>query len=122
MWSEDIKIEGKGEIYLHWKNLAMIAFVMILPLIIALFLESFIIKAFCWVGCLIAYVSYLRVQGSCVTAIIVGSLPWYVFFEWKALPWWLAIIAAIISLIEISYMRNRMRGIERIREKENILL
>ena len=80
MWSEDIKIEGKGEIYLHWKNLAMIAFVMILPLIIALFFESFIIKAFCWGGCLLAYVSYLRVQGPCVTAIIVGSLSWYVFF------------------------------------------
>lgn len=119
MWSEDIEIEGTGEIYLHWKNLAIIAVVIILPLIIALFFESFIIKAFCWGLCLSAYVSYLRVQGPCVMAIIVGSLPWYVFFEWKALPWWLAIIAAIISLIEISYIRHRMRGIERIREKEN---
>lgn len=122
MWPEDIELEGKGEIYLHWKNLAMIAFVMILPLVIALFFESFIIKVFCWGFCLIVYISYLRVQGPCVTAIIVGTLPWYVFFEWKALPKWLAIIATIISLIEISYIRNRMRRIKQIREKENILL
>jgi len=122
MWLEEIELEGKGEIYLHWKNLAMIAFVMILPLIIALFFESFVVKAFCWGFCLLAYMSYLRVQGPCVMAIIVGSLPWYVFFEWEALPRWLGIIAAIISLIEISYIRNRMRGIERIRKRENILL
>ena len=122
MWSEEIKIEGKGEIYLHWKNLAMIAFVMISPLIFALFFDSFIIKAFCWGFCVLAYMSYFRVQGPCVTAIIVGSLPWYIFFEWKALPRWLAVIAAIISLIEISYIWSRMRRIEQLREKENILL
>ena len=122
MWPEDIKIEGKGEIYLHWKNLAMIAFVIILPLVIALFFESIIIKIFCWGFCLLAYTSYLRVQGPCVTAIMVGILPWYVFFEWKALPQWLAVIASIISLIEISYIRSRMRRIEQLRREENILL
>jgi len=100
----------------------MIAFVIILPLVIALFFESIIIKIFCWGFCLLAYTSYLRVQGPCVTAIMVGILPWYVFFEWKALPQWLAVIASIISLIEISYIRSRMRRIEQLRREENILL
>ena len=122
MWPQDIKIEGKGEIYLYWKNLAVIASVMIAPLLIALFFESFIIKAICWGVVLLAYMSYLPVQGPCVTAIIVASLSWYILFEWKALPKWLVIIAAIITLIEISYIRHRMRGIEQIREKEDILL
>ena len=120
MWPEEVKLEGKAEIYLHWKNLAIIALVMIAPLIIALLFESFVIEAFCWGLSLLAYISYVRVQGPCVTAIAVGALPWYVFFEWKALPRWLAIIAAIITLIEISYIRHRMHGIERIRKKENL--
>ncbi len=122
MWPEDIKIEGRGEIYLRWKNLAIISLVLILPLIIALFFESFVIKVFCWGLCLSAYVSYLRVQGPCVMAIMVGVIPWYIFFEWQSLPKWMAIIAIIISLIEISYIRHRMRKIELIREKENILI
>jgi hypothetical protein len=120
MWPEDVKLEGRGEIYLHWKNLALIALVIILPLIIALFFESFVIKVFCWGFSFLAYMIYLPVQGPCVTAIAVGALPWYVFFEWKALPRWLAIIATIITLIEISYIRHRMHGIERIRKKENL--
>jgi len=120
MWPEEVKLEGKAEIYLHWKNLAIIALVMIAPLIIALFFESFVIEAFCWGLSLLAYISYVRVQGPCVTAIAVGALPWYVFFEWKALPKWLAIAAAIISLIEISYIRHRMRGIEQMRKKQNL--
>ena len=122
MWPEEIELEGTGEFFLTWKNLAMIAFWMILPLIIALFFESFAIKAFCWGFCLLAYISNLRVQGPCVMAIMVGSLPWYVFFEWKTSPQWVAVIAAIISLIEISYIRSRMHNIEQIRKKENILL
>ncbi len=122
MWPKEIELEGKSEIYLHWKNLAMIAFVMTLPLIIALFFESLIIKIFCWGFCLLAYISYIRVQGPCVMAIMVGIIPWYIFFEWTASPQWLAVIAAIISLIEISYIRHRMRQIEQLRRKENILL
>ena len=121
MWSEDIKLEGRGEIYLHWKNLAIIALMMIVPLIIGLLFESFVIKVFCWGVCFLVYMICLRVQGPCVTAIAVGTLPWYVYFEWKALPRWLAIIVGIITLIEISYIRHRMRRIELIRKKENIL-
>ena len=122
MWPEKIELEGKGEIYLHWKNLLMIAFVMILPLVVALFFESFVVKAFCWGFCLLAYMSYLRVQGPFVTAIMVGILPWYIFFECEALPLWLAVIAAIISLIEISYIWNRMQKIKQLRKKENIIM
>jgi len=120
MWPEDIKLDGRTEIYLYWKNLAMIALVMLSPLTIALFIESFVIKIVLWGFSLLAYRSFLRVWGSCVMAIAVGSLPWYVFFEWKALPRWLAVIATIITLIEISYIRHQMRGIEQIRRKENI--
>ncbi len=120
MWPKDIKLEGRGEIYLHWKNLAIIALVMIVPLIIALLFESFVIKVFCWGISLFAYMTYLPVQGPCVTAIAVGALPWYVFFEWKASPKWLVITATIVSLIEISYIRHRMRGIEQMRKKENL--
>jgi len=114
-WPEEIEIEGKGEIYLRWKNLAIIALVIILPLIFSLFFDSLIIKAFCWGFCFLSYMSYLRVQGPCVTAIIVGALPWYIFFEWETLPRWLVVIAAIISLIEISYIRSRMRRIGQLR-------
>ena len=120
MWQEDIKLEGRGEVYLHWKSLALIALVMISPLIIALLFESFVIKVLCWGFCFLAYIIYLPVQGPCITAMAVGALPWYVFFEWKALPRWLAIVAAIVTLLEISYIRHRMHGIERIREKEDV--
>ncbi len=121
MWTGNIEIEGKGEIYLHWKNLAMIAAVMIVPFIIALVFDSFVTKVICWAICIFAYMSYLPVQGPCVTAIFVGALPWYVFLEWEQLPGWLAIIAAVISLIEISYIWHRMRGIEQIRKIEGVL-
>ena len=75
MWPEDIKLEGSGELYLHWKNLTLIALVIILPLIIALFFESLVIKFFCWGFCFLAYIIYLPVQGPCVTAIAIGALP-----------------------------------------------
>jgi hypothetical protein len=120
MWPEDVKLDGSAEIYLHWKNLGIPALAMIVPLVIALFFESFVIKIICWGLFLSAYISYLRVYGSCVMAIAVGALPWYIFLEWKALPRWLAIITTIILLIEISYIRHQMHGIEQIRKKENL--
>jgi len=122
VWPEEVEIEGTAEIYLRWKNLAMIAFVMIAPLLVALLFESFVVKIICWGFCVLAYVSYLPVQGPCVQAIIVGALPWYVFLEWSDSPTWLAIIAAIVSLIELSYIRHRMHGIEQERTKAGILL
>jgi hypothetical protein len=122
MWPKEIELEGTGEIYLHWKNLAILSCMIILPLVIALFFESFIVKGICWGFCFLVYMSCIRVQGPCVMAIMVGLLPWYVFFEWKASPQWVAVIAAIISLIEVSYIRSRMHRIEQIRKKENTLL
>lgn len=120
MWSEDIKLDGRAEIYLHWKNLAMIAFAMLSPLTIALFIKSLVIKIVLWGFSFLAYISFLPVWGSCVMAIAVGALPWYFFFEWKALPRWLAIIPIIITLIEVSYVLHQMRGIEQIRKKESL--
>jgi hypothetical protein len=122
MWPKEIEVEGRGEIYLHWKNLAMIALMMIMPLIIALFFKSFVIKGICWLFSLLVYISCLPVQGPCVMAVAVAALPWYIFLEWKAIPRWLAIIAAIISLVEIIYIWHRMRGIEKIRKEQNMLL
>lgn len=91
--------------------------VMLVPMIVALFFKSFIIKVVCWMIFILGYIIYLPVYGPCVMAIAVAVLPWYVFFEWKSSPEWLAIIATIISLIEISYIRHRMHFIEQIRKK-----
>jgi hypothetical protein len=122
IWPKPEGLEGKAEIYLKWKNLFMIAIVILLPLVIALFLESLILKIICWVISLIMYIIYLRFQGPCITALAVGALPWYIYFEWETSPRWLFAIAVIVSLLEISYIRHRMALIKEIREKENIVL
>ena len=121
-WPKENKLEGKTEIYLGWKNLAGTALAMLVPLIIALLFQSLIIKVVCWSFFFLLYITYLRSWGPCVMAIAVGVLPWYVFFEWKSSPTWLAIIAVIITLIEISYIRHRMGFLDDLRKKENIIL
>jgi hypothetical protein len=100
----------------------MITLMVLVPLAVALFLESIVMKIICWGILVLIYMSCLPVQGPCVMAIAVGVLPWYVFFEWKASPPWLAIVAGCITLIEVSYIVNRMRFIREMREKEGILL
>jgi len=122
MWPKVTELEGRGEIFLHWHNLAAITLVIVIPLIVALFFDSLWVKIICWAISLLAYMSYLPVQGPCVQAVAVSILPWYVLFEWRSAPKWLAIIAALISLIEISYVRHRMRAIKEMRKKEGILL
>ena len=92
------------------------------PLFGALLFSSLIVKVGCWAISLLMYISFLRVQGPCVMALAVGSLPLSVFFEWDSSPDWLAYVAAAIAVIEISYIRHRMRIIAKIREKEDILL
>jgi len=121
-WPKENKLEGKAEIYLGWENLAGIALVMLVPLIIALLFQSLIIKVVCWTFFLLVYIMYLRSWGPCVMAVAASVIPWYVFFEWKSSPTWLAIIAAIITLIEISYIRHRMGFLDDLRKKENIFL
>lgn len=121
-WPKESTLEGKAEIYIDWKNLAGTALVMLVPLIIALLFQSLIIKIVCWAFFLLLYITYLHSWGPCVMAVAVGVLPWYVFFEWKSSPTWLAIIAAIITLIEISYIRHRMGFLNDLRKKENIIL
>lgn len=120
-WSKDSELEGSAEIYLHWWNLAIIAAMIILPLLLALAFDSWWIKIPCWLFSLAAYVSYLRVQGPCVMATAVGALPWYIFLEWDTAPNWLMLLAAVITLVEISYVRHRMRLIAEFREREHIL-
>ena len=120
-WPKELRVEGRCEVYLHWKNLAMTTLVISVPLAIALFFESLIMKCVCWAFCLLAYITFLPTWGPCVTALAVSVLPWYVFFEWKSAPAWLAIIAAITTLIEISYIRHRMRFLDDLRKKENII-
>ncbi|MBI3872685.1 MAG: hypothetical protein HY304_06385 [candidate division Zixibacteria bacterium] len=98
------------------------ALMIVAPLFAALFFNSFVVKAICWAVSLLAYVNFLRLLGPCVMAVAVGILPLYVFFEWNSAPNWLAYIAGAISLLEASYIRQRMRFIATIREKEGILL
>ncbi len=119
-WPKTAELEGTGEIFLHWWNLAIIAVVMIAPLALALAFDSWWIKVLCWLFSLAAYVSYLRVQGPCVMATAVGALPWYVLLEWDAAPSWLMLLAAVITLVEISFIRHRMRHIASFRERGNI--
>ena len=121
-WPEEKKLEGRAEIYLQWKNLAMITFVMSCPLLIALFFESWIVKIICYIVSLSAYVSYLRVQGPCVMAAAVSIISWYVYFEWNWVPGWSIVIPIVISLVEFSYARHRMSFIEAERSKEGVIL
>ena len=121
-WPEPANLEGRAEIYLRWKNLAMIAMVMLVPLLVALFFASLIVKSVCWVFALLAYMSYKPVQGPCVLASAIAILPWYVYFEWSSSPKWVAALAAVISLIEYSYIRHRMKFITGVRKKEGVLL
>lgn len=120
-WPKDSELEGTAELYLRWWNLAIIAAMIILPLALALAFDSWWIKIPCWLFSLSAYVSCLRVQGPCIMALAVGSLPWYIILEWDAAPNWLSIIAVVIASIEISYIRHRMRFIAEMREKNGIL-
>jgi len=122
IWPESEGVEGRAEIYLQWKQLAMIALMILLPLIIALFFKSLIIKIICWGIFLLAYTSSLRFQGPCATALAVGAVPWYIYLELDFSPIWLLIVAIIITSIEISYIRHRMRHIKMLREKEGIIL
>jgi len=122
IWPRPEGLEGRAEIYLQWKNLIAIAMMILLPLIIALFLKPLVGKIICWAISFLVYVSCLPIQGPCVTALAVGALPWYIYIEWESSPIWLFIIAIIVSLIEISYIRHRMRFIREMREKEGILL
>jgi len=120
IWSKPRELEGRAEIYLSWKTLNTIIIVLLAPLIIAFFFDSIVVKIICWTISFSAYLSYFRMQGPCITAIAVTILPWYLFFELESLHEWLGIIAIIISIIEISYIRHRMRCIKEFREKENI--
>lgn len=63
MWPEDVKLDGRAEIYLHWKNLGILALVMLVPLVVALFFESFVIKIICWGLFLSAGVPHSTVVG-----------------------------------------------------------
>jgi hypothetical protein len=122
IWPKPKRLEGRAEIYLRWKNLAIIAIVMLLPLIIALFFNSLVVKIICWVISLLAYISFLRFQGPCIMAIAIGAVPWYIYFELEFSPIWFLIVVFVVSLIEISYIQNRMRFIKEMREKEGIHL
>lgn len=125
-WSKygEDKLEGKAEIFLHWKNLVKVVLVMVWPLILALFFRSWILKVVCWGVFILTNIVCLPIWGPFVTAIAVTILPWYVLFEWKPSRDWLAdllaLIAIIVTVIEISYIRHRMRQIEQIRRKENL--
>ena len=121
-WPAEKSLEKRGEIYLRWKNLAMITLMMSCPLLIALLFESWFAKVICWLVSLSAYVSYLRVQGPCVMAAAVSIVSWYVYFEWGWVPKWSIIIPVAISLIELSYVRHRMAFIEQVREQEGVIL
>lgn len=122
IWHKPDKLESRGEIYLQWKNPAIIAVIVVLPLIVALLFKSLVVKIICWTFSLLAYASYLRVQGPCVMAIAIAALPWYIYLELESLPRWLAIVAILISVVEVSYIRHRMRFIKEMREKEDIIL
>jgi len=122
LWPEPEGLEGRGEIYLQWKTLGIIAFVILIPLIIALLVDSLIIKIICGAFSLLSYMSYLRVQGPCVMAIAVIILPWYIYLEWQSAPKVLLAVPIIISLIEISFIRHRMRYISEMRKKEDIII
>ena len=115
---ESKELEGRAEIHLQWKTLMIIALLMILPLFGAILFKSIIIKIICWAMFLFIYMMYLPYQGPCVTAIAVMVCPWYIFVDWFASQKWLGVIATIITLIEISYIRHRMHFIKIMREKE----
>lgn len=120
-WPKASELEGTVEIHLRWWNLAIIAAMIIVPLALALAFDSWWIKIPCWLFSLAAYVSCLRVQGPCVMATAVGALPWYILLEWNFAPSWLMLVAAVITLIEISYIRHRMHIIADFRTKEGVL-
>lgn len=122
MWPKKSEIEGRAEIYLRWKNLLIIIILIFAPLAIALLFDSIIIKIICWGFFLLIYMGFLPRQGPCITAIGVSVVPWYVFLEWAQSQEWLAIVAAIITLIEAIYIRHRMRFIKRMREKEKVFI
>ena len=42
------KLEGKAEIYLKWKNLLIFSVMLIIPFVIALYVNSIFIKAIYW--------------------------------------------------------------------------
>lgn len=80
------------------------------------------IKAMCGAGFVLLYLSLLPFQGPCITALAVILLPWYIFIDWGQSIKWLLFIVIAITLIESSYIWNRMRVIKEFREKEGILL
>jgi hypothetical protein len=122
MWKSTGELEGRAEIYLRWPNLLNIALMMTVPLVVALFFSSFIVKCLCWIIALSVYMNCLRIRGSCVMAVAVAILPWYIFFEWNSAPIWGALIAGAIALVEISYIKDRMQFIAAKRDEEGILI
>jgi hypothetical protein len=122
IWPIKKQIEGKAEIFLRWRNLFIILLMIALPLIVALLAKSIIIKIILGAISALLYIIFMPVQGPCITALLIMILPWYLYFELEFLPRWLYIIAIIISLIEIDYIRNRMRFLQETRKKEGILL
>lgn len=119
-WPKTGAMEGRAEIYLRWPALFTFVLTLAAPLCVALLIESLIWQIILWLVALGIYLSSLPTWGPCVTAIGVSILPVYVYLEWNNAPTWLAVVAALIVVIEASYIRNRMRIIADTREREGV--
>jgi hypothetical protein len=92
------------------------AYMMGIPLGVALLVSAWWIKILCWAISFFIMTTLLKSWGETVFSIAIVLLMAYLFFEWKSTPRWLAIPFGIIAVLQFKYIANHIKKIEQFKE------
>jgi len=107
---------GKMEIHLRWIVIFRIFWMLSIPLLISLFIESYILKAIFLLLTLVIFWKLVSIWGHSVIATLVAIVPFYIFLEWAEAPDWIAYAGGFLAVFQLLFIKNRIYEVKKLRD------